>query len=407
MKALLAAVGSRGDVEPMVALAERLIASGHQASLVTHASLLPGVPASIDAVGADSDPAELLAGPAADALRRGNLRALNRTRHLFADFLHAFAEPTLSRLDGTDVLVASTFATPAVHVAMQRRVPVVRAHFWPEYASGDDRRAPEVPLAPYSWLAPPVARRALRWGIDEIGPYLAGVDGAWSGGRLHLAVRHPATLTTATHGSLYAFSPVMSDPRRPDAHATGWWLRCGAAELSTGTRRLLEQPGTWVGVSFGSMPPRALERLIALVGEAVARVGVRAVVQFPGATGELAPGVVGVGYEPHQALFPRLAAVVHHGGAGTSGTALRTGVPSVVVPHVADQFFWGRRMAQLGVAARPVPARLLTARGLASRLRAALTDDMADRAALLAARIQREDGTGEAVRVLERHLAPS
>lgn len=420
MRAVLAAVGSRGDVEPMVALGERLLGAGHRVSLVTHASLLAGVPASLDAVGADSDPAELLAGPAADALRHGNLRALNRTRHLFADFLHAFAEPTAARLTGSDVLIASTFATAAVDAAMRAGVPVVRAHFWPQYPRGgtdarlDTRpaavrpreRDPVIPLAPYSWLAPPVARRALRRGLDGLGPYVAGVDGQWRRGRLELTARHPSGFTTNTHGALYAFSPIVSRPRRPD-RATGWWRRTDAdrAHLSADTRRLLRQPGPWIGVGFGSMPQRSPERLLELLSTAATRVGVRAIVQFPGVAGEVAPGVVGVGYEPHDALFPRLAVVVHHGGSGTSGSALRAGVPSVVVPHFADQFYWGRRLAQLGVAPRPVPRPLLTAGALARRLEAALAPRMAERADRIGAVVAAEDGTGQAVRLLEDRLS--
>ncbi len=437
MKAVLAAVGSRGDVEPMVALGERLLDAGHRVSLVTHASLLAGVPASLEAVGADSDPAELLAGPAADALRRGNVRALNRTRHLFADFLHAFAEPTASRLTGSDVLVASTFATPAVDAAMRAGVPVVRAHFWPEYPrdrpdAADTARfsapdsAPDnspdsslgagpvrprhgdsvIPLAPYSWLAPPVARRALRRGLDGLGPYVAGVDGQWRRGRLQLTARHPSGFTTNTHGALYAFSPIVSRPRRPDGRATGWWRRTDAdrAHLTADTRRLLARPGPWIAVGFGSMPQRSRGRLLDVLSTAVTRVGVGAIVQIPGVIGEVAPGIVGIGYEPHEALLPRLAAVVHHGGSGTSGSALRAGIPSVVVPHFADQFYWGRRLAQLGVAPRPIPRPLLTAAALARRLEAALAPALAERAERVGAVVAAEDGTGQAVRLLEDRL---
>ncbi|HSP81366.1 MAG TPA: nucleotide disphospho-sugar-binding domain-containing protein, partial [Myxococcaceae bacterium] len=101
---------------------------------------------------------------------------------------------------------------------------------------------------------------------------------------------------------------------------------------------------------------------------------------------------------PHDWLFPRVAAVVHHGGAGTTGAALRAGVPAIIVPFTMDQPFWGSRVAALGVGPTPLPRARLTQERLAEALRRTVADEaMRARAAALGARIRAEDGVAEAV----------
>jgi UDP:flavonoid glycosyltransferase YjiC (YdhE family) len=109
---------------------------------------------------------------------------------------------------------------------------------------------------------------------------------------------------------------------------------------------------------------------------------------------------------PHAWLFPRMAAVVHHAGVGTTAAGLRAGVPSIAVPYFGDQPYWGRRIAELGVGPQPIPRSRLTADRLALALRSATTDAaMQGRAARLGEAIRGEDGIGNAVRVIEGFLA--
>lgn len=400
MRLVLAAIGSRGDAAPCAHLAGRLVAEGHEVALLTHATYADLAPPGVGVVGVDSDPAALLAGPAARALRRGNVWALNDTRDVFAAFLQAAHEPALRALVGADGLVASTFALAPVHVALERGVPVVRAHMWPEFAGGDD------PLAavPYASLAPRPVRRVARRGLHRLSRYLGGVEGRWSRGRLHLTARHPVTLTTATAGSLYAFSPTMLSGPPPEGVVTGWWTPPARAVLSPETAQALASGGEWIYVGFGSMHQRDPGALLALVDAACRRLGVRAVVQLGEARGTPHPNLLCVGEEPHEELLSRVAAAVHHGGAGTTGSVVRAGTPSVVVPHFADQFYWAGRLDALGVAARPLPRRRLTADRLARRLETALTPPVRVRAAALARVVSAEDGPGRAVRQLERWL---
>ena len=133
-----------------------------------------------------------------------------------------------------------------------------------------------------------------------------------------------------------------------------------------------------VFIGFGSMPDPSPERSTRLLLEAVRAVGCRALISegWAGlAEGPLPEEVRRIGSVTHARLFPRVAAAVHHGGAGTTTTAARCGVPQVVVPHAADQFYWGRRVETLGLGPPPLPRKHLTARALAEALAATLDNE--------------------------------
>lgn len=118
---------------------------------------------------------------------------------------------------------------------------------------------------------------------------------------------------------------------------------------------------------------------------------------------ELPPEILGLPAAPHDWLFPRVAAVVHHGGAGTTAAGLAAGVPSVIIPHMADQPYWGRRVHALGVGPRPLPKHRLTAAKLSDAIRESVTDETMKRnAAALGARIRGEDGLRAAVAAIKQ-----
>jgi sterol 3beta-glucosyltransferase len=109
---------------------------------------------------------------------------------------------------------------------------------------------------------------------------------------------------------------------------------------------------------------------------------------------------------PHETVFPRMAVVVHHGGAGTTAAAVRAGVPQVVCPLVGDQPFWGRRMRQLGVTPEPIAQTRLTESALAAAIRQAISDPaMTDAARRLGERVRSENGVAAAVNLLEQVAA--
>ncbi|MBM3121917.1 MAG: glycosyltransferase family 1 protein, partial [Chloroflexi bacterium] len=196
-------------------------------------------------------------------------------------------------------------------------------------------------------------------------------------------------------------------------HVTGYWF----LDPSEGWRPAADlldflnggPPPVYIG--FGSMVHRRPEEVAALVCDALQRSGLRAVwsAGWGGlASTRLPNSVFMTGSIPHAWLFPRMAAVVHHGGVGTTAAGLRAGVPSIAIPYFGDQPFWGRRIAELGVGPKPIPRSRLTADRLALALQSATTDTgMQARAARLGEAIRAEDGIGNAVRVIEESLARS
>jgi UDP:flavonoid glycosyltransferase YjiC (YdhE family) len=165
-----------------------------------------------------------------------------------------------------------------------------------------------------------------------------------------------------------------------------------------------------VYLGYGSLSAINESDSTALMLRALEIAGQRGVILLPGeeaASARLPENVFAVQSVPHDWLFPRMAAVVHHGGAGTTAAGLRAGKPAVVVPFLGDQFFWGDRIFRLGVGPKPLRARQLTAEKLARAITAATTDErMARRAAAIGQRIRAEDGVARAVEAVESIVGP-
>ncbi len=212
---------------------------------------------------------------------------------------------------------------------------------------------------------------------------------------------------------LYCFSPSLVPPPGdwPDtATVTGFWFLDSRTEWRPPPALLefLEAGPQPIYVGFGSMAGRRPRRLTKIVVDALARSGQRAVLAsgWGGLEARELPREVHLVEEvPHDWLFPRVRAVVHHGGAGTTAAGLRAGRPSVICPFFGDQPFWGRIVERSGAGPRPIPQTRLNARRLARAIRQAVEDPAVQSAAESLGRILRaEDGVGNAVRTIVTSL---
>jgi sterol 3beta-glucosyltransferase len=183
---------------------------------------------------------------------------------------------------------------------------------------------------------------------------------------------------------LYGYSPaVLPKPEDWDdsLHVTGYWFLDSPSDWQPPAALVdfLKAGPPPVYAGFGSMAGSDPDALSAMVVEALARVKQRGILAsgWGGlAHANLPDHVIAVESVPHDWLFPQMAAVVHHGGAGTTATGLRVGVPSIVVPFLADQFFWGQRVAQLGVGSNPIPRQQLTVQRLAAAIDGVVNDQI-------------------------------
>lgn len=413
MRLLLVAWGSRGDVVPLVNLGRGLAAAGHRvtvaaASDLTHLADDAGLasrsfPIALGGKGDDPVVARWLAGANS---QREEMRLMRAAMDHFAPIL---AEGLAAAVDDADAVVSGVISTAGL-AAWARRAgrPLVAATMFPQLptASAD---ATLYPVRPGWSTANRMAGR-LQLAFTH---YLFGRPAAAVQRRLRLAPTGRRGYLDAIRSTptLIGVSPVLLPPP-PDwpAHVrvTGAWR----TEVPTGFEpdgRLVEfltagPPPVYLG--FGSMPSLDTARLRALVLEAVARAGVRAVIggvlhQGDEAVSAVTDTAVSIAPTPFGWLLPRTSGVVAHGGAGTTDAALAAGVPLAVVPHMGDQFYWGRRVHDLGVGPAPLPRRDLSADALAGRLEALADPGLRDRAWVLGQRLRAENGVSCAAEIVD------
>jgi sterol 3beta-glucosyltransferase len=190
-------------------------------------------------------------------------------------------------------------------------------------------------------------------------------------------------------------------------HNTGYWFLDEEAGWTppADLADFLQKGEPPVYVGFGSVGDSTqAEKTTKLVIEALQRSGQRGLL----ATGwsgmkkmdQLPEGIFMLESAPHSWLFPRMKAVIHHGGAGTTAAGLLSGVPSIIIPHANDQFAWGRRVIELGVGPKPIPRKKLSVEKLSEAIQTALTDEIQAKARELGKKIQAEDGAGNAAKII-------
>ena len=421
MRIAIIAAGSRGDVQPPAGLAAALAARGHETRLVVppeFARLAPHgvtfVPLPLDIRG------ELQHGPSAAMFERGG-NPIVFIRHFLEMSRRLAREMTIACRDATqgcDVVVGTGLADYAAScVAEYWKVPVVHAFLQPMIASVDfpSPIAPTLPfrmpgwmnraqhkaLAGAIWLSiRPIANSVVRKTLDlPPSPLALPLEAEARRGE-------PMAMAYSRH--------LLPRGREWPANVevTGFWFLDAPRDWTPpdGLVRFLEAGDPPVYVGFGSMMMKNPRATLDAVLGAVASAGCRAVISagWGGMRADtLPPNVFAIDEAPHDWLFPRMAAVVHHGGAGTTGATLRAGKPSVVVPFLLDQFFWGARLKAIGVAPPTIPHRKLTAAKLGAALKIVLTDDaMRARAMALGEGVRAEDGIGRAVAMIEGTARP-
>jgi len=419
MKILISTLGSRGDIQPYLALAVGLQQAGHQVTLSTSYNFTEW----IQGQGVNVHPTrfsvqEFMQKPETLAAIKSNnpMRLFPMMRKVMSQSVEAMDDVWQAVQDAEFVLQSGT-GGGALEAASKLGLPAAFAYL--------------VPFAP-TRAFPSFFLGALRFSLGEGYNALthtltqqilwAGVGGPMTNGwRKRLGLRpwgsyaemlkYARTLKTPM---LYGFSPnVIPQPSDWDElqHVTGYWFLDEPADWQppADLLKFLESGPSPVYIGFGSMGNENPEHQTRIALRALELSGQRGlfVTGWGGITRlEAPPNVFFADNVPHTWLFPRMAAVVHHGGAGTTGAGLRAGVPSILTPFVGDQYAWAERVVKLGVGPQTSDIKKLTAEKLAEAIQIAITDSaMRARAATLGEKIRSENGLARAVEVIERHAA--
>jgi sterol 3beta-glucosyltransferase len=398
---------TRGGVQPYIALALGLQHAGHTVQMIAPAS-------SVDLIEAHGLWVSPLTGDVQAALRssggaaeKGSFASIQYARRESARHVAIWMREALAACDGVDLITGGVGGMIiGESVAEKLRVPFIQTHLQPVCAPTDAYPGvlfPNVPrfLGGLGRRLSHTASEAALWM-----PFRRAIE---QGRRDVLGL--PAVPRNANRSLpvLYGYSRhVVPRPATWSAEriVTGYWSLPRKADW-TPSRELCDfiQSGMPpVCIGFGSMSSENAATMTQLVTKAVELAGVRAVLLS--GWGGLAPidnpNVFVAEELPHDWLFPQMAAVIHHGGAGTTGAACTAGVPSLVVPFTMDQPFWGSRIELLGVGPAPIPRKQLSVERLTAGIEAAVTDDVyRSNASALGAAIRAEDGVGTAVRAFQ------
>ncbi|MEV0757843.1 glycosyltransferase [Streptosporangium sp. NPDC050280] len=409
MRALIATVGSEGDVQPFLALGKRLLAEGHD--VVFSAS--DSYTARADVVGVPFvgrptwNETEFQANYLRIISEKNKLRQLTVVIEFLAQEQRAAIPQLMALAREADVVIHSPLAIGAVAAARAVGTPHVSVHHtWPlRRARGHGPT--NVDLGPVgNALAWAVTGAGVRLATDKLLNHVVAAAGLPPWRDILFDASHSRLL------NLIAISPhtLEHDPLFGPAYLnTGYWFLDEPDYVPPDDLAAFVADEPPVVIGFGSNNGFDANAVTEQLLDAVRGLG-RRVVLLSGWAGlgdqELPPHVFLAGFVPHGWLYARAACVIHHGGAGTTAAAFRAGIPQAVVWLQGDQLHWGRRIAQLGVGPSPRSQHALKAGWLRGALDSLLNNgDMAARARALGTAIREEDGTGMAVRAIEKVFA--
>lgn len=429
------AMGSRGDVQPYLALALGLQAQGHEVRFAAYTNFEQGVRSrALSYVPVLGDYHEIVSGELGARLlehepgqskRRIKMEETGQNPLLLARHFLGTINPLIKKgladclhaCEGSDLVVCSTIGFfYAHHVAEKLGVPYVPAFLQPIHPTR------QIPCMPFPEAPSFVARNSklnsgynllTYWAAEKVFSLLRRATNRARREALGLPAMDGANPFRRMVGEqrpcMYAFSEtVLPKPSdwRSHIQVTGYWFLDHSESWQPQEELVdfLSAGPPPVSIGFGSMNERNPEQSTEMALEALKLSGNRGVLLtgFGGlANADLPDEVFAAEEIPHDWLFPRMAAAVHHGGAGTIAASLRAGTPTVIVPFIGDQAMWGRRVHALGAGTQPIPHRQVTVQWLATAIRN-VTGNKAtkQRAAAVGESIRGEDGISRAVEVL-------
>jgi sterol 3beta-glucosyltransferase len=415
MKITIIAPGSRGDVQPYVALGKGLKEGEHTVSVLASRDFQTLISEQglqfLDLGGS----MQTIAQDMQSLLEQGNfLKILSSMGKTAQTMAVQTAASGLAACQGSDLIIAGLGGLfMGVALSEKLGIPFVQAYYFPFTPT---RAFPNalVPLPP-GGLPAWINRLTHTLAQQMMWQNYRAADNQARRQVLQMELapfRGPfAALLQEENTILYGYSPQVLPPPKDWGdfiHVTGYWFLDPPPgwEPPIDLVKFLQSGPPPVYIGFGSMVNSQPGETTDLVLRALARTGQRGILSSGWGglrEGELPESVFMIGSIPFGWLFPQMAALVHHGGAGTTSMGLWAGIPSIVTPFMGDQPFWGQRVVELEVGPRPIPLRRLTIDRLAQAIQLAVSDTaMREKAARLGERIRGENGVARAVAVIEQ-----
>lgn len=416
MRICILTVGTRGDVQPYVALGTALRAAGHAVTLAT----VKRYEALVKAYGLDFallEDSPISFVERVIVSRRNPISRAFETRRVISSMMARLLDDALRLAQSADAIITSNLLIyPGYQITQEIGIPSIGTFLVPYLRT---RAFPN----PAFWSG----RRSLS-GRGNLLTYDLFNEAIWQLYRGNMNRQRQGFGLSALprfgmadrmqrdhYPFLCAYSPsVVPRPGdwAQDIHVTGYWFVETPTdwEPPAELQAFLDAGPAPVYVGFGSMKVRDPVAMARLIVEALRQTGQRGILQGDSteiSQVEVPKDVFVLSDAPHDWLFPKMAALVHHGGAGTTAAGLKAGVPMIVVPTYGDQFFWGQRISALGVGPDPIPRKRLTSERLAAAVRVATHDhEMQQQAMAVARQIRAEDGPKRAVQLFESLTSP-
>ncbi len=416
MKITIAAIGSRGDVQPYIALGIGLQKAGYEVSLSAPALFHDLISAyGVRHLPVSVNPQQIMEHPSMQAASKsGNpIRLMRSMFHEGLPLIRRYLQEVYSNCQECDAVILTQIPFGAFDAAEKRGIPYLQAGLGPVYPTA---------AFPMNGLNLPCRKigfiNRLSYGLVEQGlwQFFRSYQNQWRKETLRLPplpLDGPGARIRYSAPTVLGYSHLVV-PTPADWPAsvmtTGYWFlnEPHGWQPPAALKAFLDAGPAPVYIGFGSMPDAEARKTTQIIVEAL-RISGRRGVLLSGwsrlGDAKLPETVYPVDSIPHSWLFPRMAAVVHHGGTGTTAAGLRSGVPSILTPYGADQFFWAQRVEALGVGPKSVSYHKITAETLAGSITQALTDKaMRERAESFGRRIGTERGVERAVEFIAGHL---
>jgi UDP:flavonoid glycosyltransferase YjiC (YdhE family) len=416
MSITILAVGSQGDVQPYLALAVGLKNEGYQVRFAANSNFAAlAARYQIEFFPIQLDSFEFTQSSQTQSWLDAESipHLILSTNRVIRPMLEHIMEDVFTACHGSEAIIYHSYALPFIYyIGKQLEIPCIPASLHPmptrSYPAilSNMMRSPSKTLN----LLTHLLVHQISWQV-----FLPIVRKHWNGNARLPLIGPYRELLKGPQPVLCGYSPSVlpvSEDLPKHVSITGYWFLDPHPNWQPDPALIefLKSTPKPIYIGFGSMGNPAKNQDTAnIILETIERTGVRAVLSAGwsglGADRRLPENVFLIKDTPHRWLFPQMAAIVHHGGAGTTGAALSAGVPSLIIPHFGDQYYWGRRVAELGVGPKPIVRKKLTAERLATALSTMLHDSgMRERASSLGAKITAEDGVNQAVQIIRNYI---